>query len=86
MEQKKRIALTDEEVLQKFKGLKSPYQISLATFIVSIVLTIIRAAVSGLSLSLLYLPLFVAIIAITIRINYKAVKEEMKARNLEHNG
>jgi|GEM_PF-5260979 len=83
MEQKKLIELTNEELLKKFKGLKSPHQITLATLIVSIVFTIIRAVIGGWSFSLFYLPLFVAIIAITIWMNYKAVKEEMKARNLE---
>jgi hypothetical protein len=82
MKEKELVDLTNEELLRKWKGVKSPHQISIATCIVAVLFTIIRAFVDGLSFSLLYLPLFIAIITITIWVNYKSVQEEMEARNL----
>jgi hypothetical protein len=45
-------------------------------------ITIIRAFVSGLNFSLLYMPAFIALITFILWVNYKSVQKEMKTRNL----
>ena len=82
MKEKELIDLTDEELQQKWKEVKSPHQITVATLIVAILLTIIRVFVNGFSFSLLYVPAFVAIITFVLGVNYESVQKEMKARNL----
>lgn len=82
MKEKELVDLTDEELQKKWKDSKSFHQITVATMIVAILFTIIRAVVDGLSFSLLYMPAFVALITIVLWINYKSVQKEMKTRNL----
>jgi Flp pilus assembly protein TadB len=82
MKEKELADLTDEELQKKWKDDKFPHQITVATLIIAILLTIIRAFVSGFSFSLLYMPAFVALITFVLWVNYKSVQKEMKARNL----
>ena len=82
MKEKELVDLTDEELQKKWKDIKFPHQITVATLIIAILITIIRAFVSGLSFSLLYMPAFVALITVILWVNYKSVQKEMKARNL----
>ena len=82
MKEKELIDLTDEELQKKWKDAKSNHQITIATLIIAILLTVIRAFVSGLSFSLLYVPAFVALITVVLWVNYKSVQKEMKTRNL----
>jgi len=82
--QKKQInELTDEELLKKWKDTKIPYTFVMATMLVTVIFTIIRVFISDFELSMLAVPFFVGIIAITITKNYKAVEAEMKARTLK---
>ena len=82
MKEKELADLTDEELQKKWKDDKFPHQITVAALIMSILLTILRAFVSGFSFSLLYAPAFIAIITIVLWVNYNSVQKEMKARNL----
>lgn len=83
MQEKQLSELTDEELLKKWKDVKTPYTFVMATMIVAVIFTIIRVFVSGFEYSVLYVPVFVGIIAITLTKNYKATEAEMKARNLK---
>lgn len=83
MQEKQINKLSDEELLKKWKDTKTPYTFVMATMIVAVIFTFIRMFISDFELSMLALPFFVGIIAITITKNYKAVQAEMKARNLK---
>jgi Na+-translocating ferredoxin:NAD+ oxidoreductase RnfE subunit len=83
MKEKELADLTDEELQHKWKDIKSPHQITIATLIVAILFTIIRALVDGFSFSLFYMPAFIALITTVLWINYKSIQKEMKARNLD---
>ena len=83
MKDKQLNELTDEELLKKWKDIKTPYLFVMATMIVSVIFTFIRMFISDFEFSMLAVPFFVGIIAFTITNNYKAVEAEMKARNLK---
>jgi hypothetical protein len=82
MKQKGLSDLTDEELLGDWKKIKTPYQMAMASLIISIVITIIRTAMYGVGF-FIFLPVFITIIAIAIRINYNAVQKEINARNIK---
>ena len=82
MKEKELVDLTDEELQKKWKDSKSSHQITVATMIMSILFTIIRAVVDGLNFSLLYVPAFITLITIVLWVNYKSIQKEMKARSL----
>ena len=82
MKEKELVDLTDEELQKKWKDSKSSHQITVATMIMSILFTIIRAVVDGLNFSLLYVPAFITLITIVLWVNYKSIQKEMKVRSL----
>jgi hypothetical protein len=83
MQQKQLNNLTNEEILLKWKTIQAPTKITFATLILAIILTIIRVINEGLSISILYVPVFIAIITITVFLNYKSLQKEIKTRKLE---
>lgn len=83
MQEKQLNELTDEELLKKWKDTKTPYLFVMATMVVAVIFTFIKMFISDFEFSMLALPFFVSIIALTITKNYKAVEAEMKARNLK---
>lgn len=83
MKDKQLNELTDEELLKKWKDTKTPYLVVMATMIVSVIFTFIRMFISDFEFSMLAIPFFIGFIAFNINNNYKAVKAEMKARNLK---
>lgn len=75
MTEKKPETITDEALLQKAKALKLYSGITNFSLVVSVLITIARTVMYGFG-SFIFLPIFIAVIAIAIGANYKAVKKK----------
>ncbi len=76
MQEKQRDELTDEELLKKWKDIKTPYLFVMATMIVSVIFTFIRMFISDFEFSMLAVPFFVGIIAFTINNKIRLLRQK----------
>jgi hypothetical protein len=80
MTEKELATATDEALLQKFKQLKLYSTVTNFSLVLCVLITIARTVMDGFGY-FIFLPIFIAIIAIVIGANYKAVKEEIATKD-----